>query len=239
MLDIHNLMADLSNHHKIFHSEADFRYALTRQIRKAIPNCEICLEFPYRKKNWRLDIWIPLKEIAIELKYRTNKLELEHDGEHFSLRNHGAQPQGRYAFLKDIQRLEQVVAHEKARSGVAVLLTNDQDLWDPPKGNRWKTTIDAAFRLHEGKKVTGELTWSEQASDGTMRTDKGKDQPIRLKNSYHLHWKDYSKLEKKNDRQLRNSAVPKKKSTPRYRGLGLRRERTNHLFRYLAVSVTL
>lgn len=237
MIDIHNLMADLSEHHKIFHSEADFRHALTEQIRKAVPNCEICLEFPYRKKNWRLDIWLPIKEIAMELKYRKKKLDLEHEGKHFSLSNHGAQPQGRYDFLEDIQRLEQVVADGKAKSGFAVLLTNDSDLWDLPKGNRWKTTIDADFRLHEGRTLTGEFTWSEQAGDGTKRTDKGKDQPIRLKGSYHLHWKDYSRFERKNDRQLGNSDVPKKKSTPKLRGLGLRRERTNHLFRYLAVSV--
>ena len=237
MLDIHKLMADLSKHHKIFHSEEYFQRALAGQIRKEMPNCEICLEFLYRKKNWRLDIWIPIKETAIELKYRTNKLELEHEDEYFSLRSHGAQPQGRYDFLEDIQRIEQVVAHGKAKSGVAVLLTNDSDLWDPPKGNGWKTTIDADFRLHEGRILTGELAWSEQASDGTMRTDKGKNQPIRLKGSYHLHWKDYSRFEKENDRQFQSQAVSKKKRTPKLRGLGLQRKRTDHLFRYLAVSV--
>ena len=232
MLDIHNLMADLSKHHWIFHSEADFQRALAEQTRKAMPDCEICLEFPYGKKNCRLDIWIPTKELAIELKYRTKKLEREHDGEHFSLSNQGAQPQGRYDFLEDLQRLEQIVADRKATSGVAILLTNDQEFWGPPSIG-WKTTIDAAFRLHEDRTLTGQLTWSEQASDGTKRTDKGKDQPIRLKGSYHLHWKDYSSLE----RETSEFPSPPKKNSPRYRGLGVPRKRTDHLFRYLAVSV--
>ena len=239
MLDIHKLMSDLSNHRPIFHSEEDFQHALKRQIRKAMPACEICLEWPYRGTpgNGYLDIYLSTPGIAIELKYRTKKLEREHDGEDFSLSKQEALPQWRYAFLKDLQRLERVVADRKAKVAFGILLTNDPRYWDSPRGENWKTTTDADFRLHEGRTLTGKLTWSEQASDGTMRTSEGKDQPIRLKGSYHLHWKDYSNLEKKNDRQLRNSTVYKKKSTPRYLGLSLQTKRTNHLFRYLAVSV--
>ncbi len=152
--DIHNLMADLAQHRPIFHSEADFQHALAWQIHETMPDCKIRLELPYRKeKDWHLDIWLSIPRIAIELKYRTKELELEHEGEHFSLRNHRAQPQGRYEFLEDLQRLEQVITDKKAKSGFAVLLTNDQDLWDSARG--WKTTIDAAFRLHEDRKVTG------------------------------------------------------------------------------------
>ena len=124
MLDIHNLMADLSQHRPIFHSEADFQHSLAWQIQKTMPDCEIRLEWPYKKeRNWHLDIWIPSQGIAIELKYRNKKLELEHDGEHFSLRGRGRH--GGYGFLEDIQRLEQVVMDGNADAGFAVLLTND------------------------------------------------------------------------------------------------------------------
>ena len=74
MLDIHNLMVDLSKQRPIFHSEADFQHALAWQIHETMPNCEIRLEMPYRvsQGNWHLDIWLQTMEIAIELKYRTN-----------------------------------------------------------------------------------------------------------------------------------------------------------------------
>ncbi len=190
MLDIHNLMADLAKHRPIFHSEADFQHALAWQIHKAIPNCEIRLEMPYRvsQGNWYLDIWLQTMEIAIELKYRTKKMEGEKDGEYFFLRNHSGYPQGRYDFLKDIQRLERVVADRKAKLGVAVLLTNESNFWKPPT-REWKTTKDVNFRIHEDQRVTGELTWAVQTGAGTK---KDREEPIRLKNSYHLQWQDYS-----------------------------------------------
>ena len=190
MLDIHNLMTDLSQHRPIFHSEADFQHALAWQIHKAIPNCEIRLETPYRvsQGNWYLDIWLQTMEIAIELKYRTKRMEGEKDGEYFLLRNHSGYPQGRYDFLKDIQRLERVVADRKAKSGFAVLLTNELNFWQQPQ-QRWKTTNDANFRLHEGWTVTGELTWAAQTGAGTK---KDREEPIRLKGSYHLQWQDYA-----------------------------------------------
>ena len=235
MLDIHNLIADLSQHRPIFHSEADFQHALAWQIHEVMPDCKIRLEWPYRKeRNWHLDIWLSIPRITIELKYRTKKLELKYDGEDFALSNQSAYDFGEYDFFKDIQRLERVVADKKAKAAFGILLTNDPRYWDPPKGDSWKKTTDTAFRLHEGKKVIGKLAWSDETDESTKQ---GRKDPICLTGSYHLHWQDYSNLEEENNRQLRNSAAPKKKSTPKYRGLGLRRERTNHLFQYLAVSV--
>ena len=180
MLDIHNLMADLSQHRPVFHSEADFQFALAWQIHEVMSDCKIRLEWPYRvsQGNWYLDIWLQTMEIAIELKYRTKEIEGEQEGEYFLLRNHSGYPQGRYDFLKDIQRLERVVGDRKAKSGFAVLLTNVPNLWKPAR--EWKTTKDANFRIHEDQRVTGELTW------------KDREKPIRLKNSYHLQWQDYS-----------------------------------------------
>ena len=89
MLDIHNLMADLSQHRPIFHSEADFQHALAWQIQKTMPDCEIRLEFkPYPKVNMYLDIWIQTAEIAIELKFPTQNLEAKRDNEHFAFCRH-------------------------------------------------------------------------------------------------------------------------------------------------------
>lgn len=186
MLDIHNLMADLSQHRPIFHSEADFQHALAWQIHEVMPDCEIRLEWPYRiEKNWHLDIWIPSQGIAIELKFATRKLECERNGEHFSLRDQSAQDVKRYDFLKDIQRLEQVVRDGNADAGFAVLLTNDHLYWQEPTRN----TTDAYFRFHEDRTVPAGkvLRWSK---DTSPKTQKGREE-LCLKSSYHLRWQDY------------------------------------------------
>ena len=92
MLDIHNLMSDLSQHRPIFHSEADFQFALAWRIHEVMSDCEIRLEFkPYPSVNMYLDIWIQTAEIAIELKFPTQNLEAKRDNEHFALRAQGAQ----------------------------------------------------------------------------------------------------------------------------------------------------
>lgn len=170
-----------------------------------MPNCEIRLEMPYRKeKNWHLDIWLPTQGIAIELKYITQQLKWKGISEDFSLSKHSGHPQKRYDFLKDIQRLEQVAKDLECKIGFAILLTNAHGLWDPPKGNGWKTTTDAAFRFHEDRKLTGALIWSAQASDGTK---KGREEPIRLNGSYHMNWWDYSSLGTRRNQQFRYLAV--------------------------------
>ena len=187
MLNIHNLMADLAKHRPIFHSEADFQHALSWRIHETMPNCEIRLEWPYRsERNRHLDIWLPIQRIAIELKFATRKLECERSGEYFSLRDQSAQDVKRYDFLKDIQRLEQVVRDGKAESGFSVLLTNDHLYWKEPKH---RNTTDADFRLHDERIVAGgkSLRWSKHTSP---KTQKGREK-LCLKESYRLHWKDY------------------------------------------------
>ncbi|MGH3631028.1 MAG: hypothetical protein ACRDRL_26750, partial [Sciscionella sp.] len=61
----------------------------------------------------------------------------------------------------------------------------DQGFWHPSN----RTTVDAAFRLHEGQVLHSSLTWSEAAGDGTRR---GRDEPLKLTDSYALHWADFS-----------------------------------------------
>ena len=187
MLDIHKLMSDLSKHRPIFHSEEDFQHALKRQIRKAMPNSDPHLE--YKIKNMKLDIYLLTERIAIELKHR-----LPHRNANY----------GRYYFLEDVERIERVVKDGNADSGFAVLLTNYQTLWDPPKGESWKKTTDAAFRLHEGRTITGKLTWSDKTAESTKE---GREGPICLTGSYRLHWRDYSSLGTGTNQQFRYLAV--------------------------------
>ena len=169
MLDIHKLMSDLSKHRPRFDSEEDFKCALKRQICKAMPNSDPHLE--YKIKNMKLDIYLPTERIAIELKYRIR----------------GRQYAGRYKFLKDIERLERVVAEGRTKSGFAVLLTNEPPFWDQTR-SRKLNPIDPDFHIYEGRKVTGELMWAAHTSPSTM---KDMEEPICLKGSYHMRWRDY------------------------------------------------
>lgn len=213
MLNIRCLMTGLAECRKVFHSEADFQHALAWHIHQTMPKSQIRLEFPVpaERRKMYVDLYLPEQKTAIELKYVTRSLVLEHNGESFALRNQGAQDQKRYDFLYDVQRLERMRSVPGlCEAGYAVLLTNDWLYWDdPPKG---QDTVDSAFRIHEGQEIWGERAWDVQASSGTK---KGRESPIRLDGSYRLHWQDYSDFPEKS------------------RGKGKPRGR----FRYLAVSV--
>jgi len=193
VFDIHGLLTNLANSRKVFHSEADFQHALAWQIHLTMPESEVRLEVDVLRgaRRQSLDIWLPVEKIAIELKYQTRILEIRENGESFSLRNQGAQDIKRHDFLKDIERLETLRAQGLCWTGYAVLLTNEQLLWNDPLQ---LDTVDSAFRIYEGRVITGELAWGDRASDGTKR---GREEPIIIKRSYALHWQDYSELSEK------------------------------------------
>ena len=205
MLDIDGLMASLADRRKVFHSEADFQHALAWQIHQAMPESQIRLEVdatPAEHGRMFLDIWLPVEGIAIELKYVTRRLELEQHGESFALRNHSAQDTRRYDVLLDIQRLEFMHSMpELCRAGYAVLLTNDSSYWKVP-GQR--DTVDADFRIHEGREISGALAWAARTGPGTM---KGRESPIQLQGSYRLRWQEYSTFPEKSYGRFRYLAV--------------------------------
>lgn len=184
-IDIHVLLRGLAKKRPVFHSEADFQFALAWEIREA-RKLDSRLEFrPFADERMYLDIWLPQRGVAVELKYMTRALSGAVSGESFALLNQGAQDLRRYDFLKDIGRLERVGDRlPQAAGGFAVLLTNDSSYWNPPR----RETIDAMFRLHEGRELTGRLVWSKRASRGTT---KGRESPICLKSSYLCQWRDY------------------------------------------------
>lgn len=190
-LDIHRVMAGLAEERPIFHSEADFQFALAQQIATMNRDCEIRLEKPFRRddKTRYLDIWLPVSRTAMELKYCTRNLSVERDGEAYALKNQAAHDLRRYDFIADIVRIESLVSQGCASApGYAIFLTNDHLYWQPGRSG----TIDAAFRLHEGRVLGGALTWAKQASSATT---KGRDEPFELRRSYELRWKPYSPLE--------------------------------------------
>ena len=205
MFDVSGLLTGLAERRKVFHSEADFQHALAWHIHQAMPESQIRLEVdatPAEHGRMFLDIWLPVEGIAIELKYVTRKLELEQDEESFALRDHSAQDQRRYDFLLDIQRLELMRSMpELCKAGYAVMLTNDSSYWKVP-GQR--DTVDADFRVHEGREISRALAWAARASPGTV---KGRESPIQIQGSYRFHWQEYSNFPEKSYGRFRYLAV--------------------------------
>ena len=205
MIDMDGLMGSLADSRKVFHSEADFQHALAWHIHQAMPESQVRLEVDVMQVEHQrrfLDIWLPLEGIAIELKYKTRGLELEQDDEPFVLRNQSAQDQGRYDFLLDIQRLELMRSNlEQCKAANAVLLTNDSSYWKVPTH---RDTVDADFRVHEGRAVSGALAWAARASSGTVG---GRESPIQIRGSYRLRWQEYSNFPGKSYGSFRYLAV--------------------------------
>lgn len=189
MIDLRDTLATLSEEHPVFHSEANFQHALAWLIHRRNPDARIRLEYRLsRQEREYLDLWIQddACTLAIELKYMTRKLSVEHAGEWFLLANHSAQDIRRYDFVKDIRRLEGAMLARQGVVGYAVLLTNDSGYWTAPSRT---DTVDAAFRLHEGACLSGSQAWASHTGAGTM---KGRESAITLRGSYEMSWRDYS-----------------------------------------------
>ena len=186
-VDVGSLIRGLANQRPVFHSEADLQLALGWHINSRVSGAGVRLEKPFELdgKRVRIDIWLAGKQIAIELKYFTQELSTCLNGELFDLKEQAASDIVRHGFLLDVHRLERIVADENqpVRSGLAVLLTNVPGLWEPPR----RDTNDAAFRIHEGRRVTGRLQWLR---DGSPITDG----ELWLRGAYSMNWRTYSDL---------------------------------------------
>jgi hypothetical protein len=190
-LDIQTIITSLSQKRPVFHNEADFQHALAWEIREYYPGSKIRLETKVHGANTKvyLDILVHYegRKYAIELKYKTRTFNCVVVGEEFSLNNQGAHDIGRYDVLKDLQRLEQMVAAGAADDGILIFLTNDASYYS--NLGEEKQTADRDFRLHEGRSIHGQLSWGEQTGYGTM---KGREEPIYLQGKYEMRWASYS-----------------------------------------------
>ena len=192
-LSIPQVLTTLSEQRPVFHAEADFQHALAWEIHRRTPHASVRLERPVKlsgvEKPLHGDLWIEYggDVLVIELKYKTRSLRTLESGERFALQNHGAQDLGRYDFIKDAWRVETIVANTAHAAGYAILLTNDPSYWSQSHND---LTVDADFRLHEGRNLCGTVGWGSHASAGTKR---GREKPLQLTGSYPLRWEDYSR----------------------------------------------
>jgi hypothetical protein len=184
-VNVDSLLSQLAQKRPVFHSEADFQHALAWEIHLSHPAAEVRLERPFEQMHLDLLVRSGAMTCALELKYKTRRATLEHAGETFALSNHLAQDIGRYDFLKDVCRLERIVAGKPGWDGCAIILTNDASYWRSGRAG----TVDSAFRLHEGRTIDPSLAWDARASAGTT---KGRTSALSIRGRYKIFWQPYS-----------------------------------------------
>jgi hypothetical protein len=189
VLDIHAYLAGLAGRRPIFHSEADFQHALAWQIQLGEPMARIRLE-TRPERGVRLDLLVMLagRRIAIELKYFVTRLTATVFDEKFDPPSQGAQDLSRYDFIKDIGRIETCLRNGYADEGWVIALSNDPSYWAP---GRKMDSVDASFKLHEGRSLTGLLAWASHTG-GTMRS---REAVLELSGTYVCTWRPYSEIE--------------------------------------------
>ncbi|WP_446684942.1 DUF7669 domain-containing protein [Lentzea indica] len=181
------VLSRLAEQRPIFHSEADFQHGLAWQFRCMNPDSQIRME-TRPTRGVRLDLLVCVNgvRIAVELKYLVAGFTGVVAGERYELPSQAAQDISRHDVIKDVVRLERLVAERWADVGWSVTLTNDVGYWRP---GRKPDPIDASFRLHEGRLLSGTLGWAPHAGTGTTHK---RDVPLVLTGTYECQWRDYS-----------------------------------------------
>lgn len=184
------ILAQLALRRPVFHSEADFQHALAWEIQSAFPHYDIRLEYNPQAFDSRtyIDIWIRTNtgdNIAIELKYKTKNTKIKIKEEVFELQNHGAPANNRFLVVKDVHRIDHVVKKVPRTTGYVIFLTNNQEYWQAWKV---KDTKDKAFRLQEGRILTGTLKWRDNTAISTINK---LGESLSLNGEYSLIWENY------------------------------------------------
>src|SRR5437879_3906197 len=99
MIDIAEILEALARERPIFHSEDDFRRALSLTLQRHMPGASVQIKYPIGEdRRTYVDIWVEHDGaiLAIEVKYKTQQFAVEHAGERFLLKQQSAQDLARY-----------------------------------------------------------------------------------------------------------------------------------------------
>ncbi|WP_406439965.1 hypothetical protein OHB00_32325 [Streptomyces sp. NBC_00631] len=186
-VSLDDVMAELSRHRPVFHSEADLQHSFARVLWELAPDVHSRLEVPQRGpgKTEYLDLLClgPEGRTAIEFKYFTRGWtgKAGTPVEDYALKAHGATDLARLHFVRDIARLERF-CRRPDQNGLALMLSNEASLWTPPGPGR-RRTRDHDFRIHHGRGLAGTLLWAEGTYEPNTCT---------LRGTYPLKWETYS-----------------------------------------------
>ena len=195
-MNLPEILRSLGENRPIFHSEADFQFALCQQIeathRDAKIRLEKCMQVDGRK--YELDIFVVRgnTKYAIELKYKTKSFEGSIKEESYSLRNQNASNLGRFDYFDDLERVGKLVRANLASIGYAIFLSNHSVFW---RGNG-QGAISEQFNTADGREVRmgQEMSWvgnPPPSSVGAGRFGRTIVSPVNTE----FHWKKFSRIE--------------------------------------------
>jgi len=192
-VDLTDTLRVLAAKRPVFHSEADLQFALAWEVQRRDEAMEVYLE-TRPAEGVHLDLAFERRDLgrytAIELKYLTRAWSgCDKNGQHYALRNHGAQDIRAYDVVKDVCRVEDFVGLRAGSDGAVVVITNDASYWRPVKLP--DATGAASFRVGEGAVITGPREWGPKAGPGTRA---GRDKVLMVRHHYVMSWADYSDL---------------------------------------------
>jgi hypothetical protein len=200
MFSIHEELERLSQKHPFFASKEAFKQSLKFQLQE-----KFRVEENKRFHDYLIDLWVEEPEsgcqYAICLMNKLARATIRQNGQTIELKHHGAEDQGRYDFLAQVEKLERITMGRRNVYGIVVLLTNDHLYWTEPMRSN---TVDCEFRIHENRIITGELKWLEHASAGTT---KNREEPIVIKGMYKMQWHHYSTISNEKHGEFRYLAV--------------------------------
>lgn len=153
------------------------------------PKLQFRLEKPIDiSKRIYMDMFIEKpKRVGVEFKYKTKEFADIVDNEQYQLTSHAATNNGRYDFLHDVQRLENLKKENIIIAGIAILLTSDPPYW---RGNPKDSELSKDFLISDAMMVNGKLSWFPYASVNSIGKERLK--PIYLSGSYKMKWQNYS-----------------------------------------------
>ncbi len=207
---LESIMQEMGKEGNIFQNESGFQKTFAEKIKAEVPECEVFMECwtansLYGRCYTDIIIQLPQKKyIAIELKYKLAACE----GTKF--KNQSAQDLGRYDFLYDVYRNEQLLENSllgyEFVSGYTIILTNDHLYWRVPS----KTFNYDQFRLDNGNddlKIPvviqrGKKEWGYTPSKLEKTYREG---PICLKKDYEYTWTDYCKCGENSSEKEKNN----------------------------------
>lgn len=175
------------------------QYNLASKLAAHLESIGYSVEMNKQVGNEKVDLWAAkgVDVLVIEIRYKTAKLKALHNDIHIDLKHQGAQDQGRYDFLSDLRKLESITKDRHDVHAYALLITNDKLYWEKPVNTN---TVDAAFRIHEGKSVTGDLAWKVDTSKGTMVT---REEVLSLNEEYTMQWLPFLTLNDEKNGEFR------------------------------------
>lgn len=139
----------------MFHSEADFRHALAWRLYQHHSEARLRLETrPERGVHLDVLAVVDGHRCATELKYIVDRVHVTVGGDSVDAPRQAAPDISRYYFCKDIWRIETMITDGYADSGWAMALSGDGCYWGT--GTMFHP-IDKAFRIYEGRLLTGDL----------------------------------------------------------------------------------